>query len=333
MTKGITMNTRLLGSFCVFSLACAAGAAPASFATEVQSSQPALWYRFNEASGQIINYGSLGASYNANTFNGVIYNQPTSGGDTGVRFNAATQPYIESISAVPVSLTGNPSFTAEAIVRIDSQGVLWAPMLWWGTNPTGTSVWFSIQGNNYDRFFAGFYNSGLRTVCRTKQSVWYHVVWTRDSNNGTNDSLTGSKFYINGQLAEMTRDESLFGAVSVNVASSKFRIQKAADLTRFFTGGLDELALYQRVLSAEEIQAHAATLGFGIEAKFCPCDLNNDCLVDDMDFSSFVKGYNLLICDDPAMPFGCPADFNSDGVVDDSDFVIFLAAYNTLTCE
>ncbi len=203
-------------------------------------------------------------------------------------FNAATQPYIESASVVPALLTGNPTFSAEAIVRIDSQGALWAPMLWWGTNPTGTSVWFSIRGNNYDRFYAGFYDSGLRTVCRTKQSVWYHVVWTRESNNSTNDSFTGMKYSINGQLAEMTRDESLLGAVTVNVAASKFRIQKAGDFTRFFTGGLDELALYQRVLTPEEIQSHAATLGFGIEAKFCPADLNNDCLVDDFDFVRFV---------------------------------------------
>jgi len=317
----------------VVCLSAVAHGAPDSFATQVNNSQPALWYRFNEASGTIINHGSLGAPYNANTFNGVIYAQPTSGGDTGVGFNANTQPYIESITAVPSSLTGNPTFSAEAIVRIDSQGALWAPMLWWGTNPTGTSVWFSIQGNNYDRFYAGFYNSGLRTVCRTKQSVWYHVVWTRDSNNGTNDSLTGTKFYINGQLAEMTRDESLLGAVPVNVASSKFRIQKAADFTRFFSGGLDELSLYQRVLSAEEIQAHAATLDFGIEAKFCPADFNNDCLVDDLDFTYFVPGYNLLICEDPMMPFGCPADLNDDGLVDDSDFTIFVNAYNTLTCE
>ncbi|MBN8597551.1 MAG: LamG domain-containing protein [Planctomycetes bacterium] len=327
------MKTLLCSGIVLLAFAGRADAAPASFANEVQTSQPVLWYRFNEASGAIINHGSLGAGYNATTFNGVIYSEPTSGGDTGVRFNASTQPYIESLNAVPASLTGNPTFSAEAIVRIDSQGALWAPMLWWGTNPTGTSVWFSIQGNNYDRFFAGFYNSGLRTVCRTKQSVWYHVVWTRDSNNGTNNSLTGTKFYINGQLAEMTRDESLLGAVPVNVASSKFRIQKAADFTRFFTGGLDELALYQRVLSAEEVQAHAATLGFGIEAKFCPADFNNDCLVDDLDFTSFVTGYNLLVCEDAAMPFGCPADLNDDDLVDDADFIIFVNAYNTLACE
>lgn len=327
------MKTLLCSGLGLLAIASGAHAAPTSFATEVETSQPALWYRFNEASGTIINHGSLGAAYNAATFNGVMYAQPTSAGDTGVTFNAATQPYIESLTAVPASLTGNPTFSAEAIVRIDSQGALWAPMLWWGTNPTGTSVWFSIQGNNYDRFFAGFYNSGLRTVCRTKQSVWYHVVWTRDSAGGTNNSLTGSKFYINGQLAEMTRDESLQGAVTVNVASSKFRIQKANDFVRFFTGGLDELALYERVLSAEEIQTHAATLGFGIEAKFCPADFNNDCLVDDLDFTSFVTGYNLLVCEDPTMPFGCPADLNGDELVDDTDFTVFVNAYNTLACE
>lgn len=309
--------------------------APVAFANQVQASAPSLWYRFNEAAGSntLVNSGSLGASFNATPFNGVILDQPTSGGDTGVMFNAATQPYIESASVVPAALTGNPTFSIEAIVRIDNQGTLWAPMLFWGGNVTGSSAWFCIQGNSYDRFFAGFYNSGLRTVCRTKQSVWYHVVWTRDSGGGANDSLTGSKFYINGQLAEMTRDESLLGAIMPNIVSGKFRIQKAGDFVRFFTGGLDELALYQRVLNAEEVQAHAATLGFGIEAKFCPADFNNDCLVDDFDFTIFVTGYNLLVCEDPLMPFGCPADLNGDDLVDDTDFTIFVAAYNTLTCD
>jgi len=65
----------------------------------------------------------------------------------------------------------------------------------------------------------------------------------------------------------------------------------------------------------------------------CPGDLNCDVLVDDQDFSIFVQAYNVLVCDDPAMPPSCPADFNNDGLVDDADFAIFVVAYNRLVCE
>lgn len=65
----------------------------------------------------------------------------------------------------------------------------------------------------------------------------------------------------------------------------------------------------------------------------CPGDLNCDVMVDDLDFSIFAGAYNLLLCDDPAMPVSCPADLNNDGFVDDADFAIFAAAYDRLICE
>lgn len=68
------------------------------------------------------------------------------------------------------------------------------------------------------------------------------------------------------------------------------------------------------------------------QRAYCPCDLNNDGVVEDADFSIFVLAYNILDCADGGMPFGCPADFNYDGVVDDADFQIFVVAYNNLIC-
>jgi len=77
-----------------------------------------------------------------------------------------------------------------------------------------------------------------------------------------------------------------------------------------------------------------ATLQFCSSALYAPCkgDFNADGLVDDTDFTSFVVGYNILDCADPAMPPGCPSDFNGDGLVDDDDFVGFVQAYNQLLC-
>lgn len=65
----------------------------------------------------------------------------------------------------------------------------------------------------------------------------------------------------------------------------------------------------------------------------CPGDIDCDREVTDSDFVLFANQYELLVCDDPAMPVGCPADFNHDLVVDDADFLIFAVYYNTLVCD
>ncbi|MBS0189906.1 MAG: dockerin type I domain-containing protein [Phycisphaerales bacterium] len=64
----------------------------------------------------------------------------------------------------------------------------------------------------------------------------------------------------------------------------------------------------------------------------CPGDVNCDTFVDDLDFVTFVYGYNLLDCSDPAMTPKCPADLNRDGIVDDLDFQLFVRMYDVLEC-
>ena len=65
---------------------------------------------------------------------------------------------------------------------------------------------------------------------------------------------------------------------------------------------------------------------------FCPADLNNDGLVDDLDFQIFVLSYNILDCTDPGMALGCPGDFTFDRIVNDDDFLPFVQAYNAVLC-
>jgi hypothetical protein len=65
---------------------------------------------------------------------------------------------------------------------------------------------------------------------------------------------------------------------------------------------------------------------------FCPADLNNDGVVDDLDFQVFVLSYNILDCTDAGMALGCPGDFNFDRIVNDDDFLPFVQAYNAVLC-
>lgn len=69
-----------------------------------------------------------------------------------------------------------------------------------------------------------------------------------------------------------------------------------------------------------------------VSGSSCPGDINRDGLVDDADFNIFVVAYDLLDCQDPAMPALCPSDINRDGFVDDLDFQVFAVAYADVLC-
>lgn len=83
------------------------------------------------------------------------------------------------------------------------------------------------------------------------------------------------------------------------------------------------------VMDAETSQLRTALVR---SRAVCPGDLNNDGQVDDADFVWFAAQYDVLACDDSAMPGYCRADINNDGAVDDADFVLFAQAYDQLIC-
>lgn len=90
-------------------------------------------------------------------------------------------------------------------------------------------------------------------------------------------------------------------------------------------------------ITSVALQPHAFSVTVVIKKKcdaaICSGDLNHDSMVDDSDFVAFSPMYDILLCEDAAMPAGCPADLNIDGFVDDDDFQIFASAYNILTCD
>ncbi len=302
-------------------LSAPALAAPPEYATSVSASNPLLWYRFDEASGDAINHGSLGASHNA-VYNGTPdHSIPSQGGDTGVGLGQGD--WLESAGAS--ALTGNPTFSIEAVVRLDSPGSAsqWGPFLHWGSGGTGKEVYFSIQHNNNLRLYNGFYNAGVMSNRTFPGNLWLHVVWTRV---GGNDSETGSAMYVNGYPIAVVRDPNLspgfLAAASINVTSTSFRINQARDLigNRYFTGALDEVALYNRILTAEEILSRGAIFR-------CPADYNADITVDILDFLDFFEDFGA--CDQQPGPCGTlgDADFNADTIVDILDFLDFFEAF------
>lgn len=253
----------------------ALGEVPA-FQSAVAASAPVLYYQFNETGTNVVNYGSLGASFDGTYFGTPVRSFPTDGGDTGVYFDTSDD-YIESLSSAPAAFTGNPTFTVEIVVGIPSGAVaqLWPPFLHWGTgNPqTGRSAWLGLQNNNNNVIFAGFYNSGLRTKSRIMLGNGHHIVWVRDG--ASNNSQQGTTLYIDGIAVQLEPDTDLQGPLVPNVASTNFLINRGHDLTRYFQGGMDELALYDRALTQNEILAHymAAATATTVEGPVLPTSL------------------------------------------------------------
>jgi len=301
-------------------LIAAACGAPIAFQNAVNASGPALWYQFNETSGNAINHGTLGANYNATVSATVLRSQTTASGDTGMRFVSAND-FMESLSAS--ALTGNPTFSIEAIVKLDaSGGALWGPMLHWGNGTTGTAVYFSISNFNNDRLYAGFYNAGVRTSSAITTGTWMHVAWVRQ---GGTDSTTGTTLYINGKVVATQQDPGLnpgvLAAGSISVASTVFRVNRAADNigTRMFTGTLDEVALYTRALTPTEVLQHASAAGL---ACYANCDGSTGApALSAGDFVCFLAQFRAggayANCDAST---GAPA-------LTAADFVCFLSAF------
>ncbi len=318
--RRMSLSHALVGGSIVSGLVSMASGAPPGFQSAVSASGPALWYQLNEASGNAINRGSLGASFDASVSATVQRSQSTLKGDTGMRFDDAAD-FLESLSST--TLTGNPTFSIEALVNLDATGGgLWGPMLHWGGSGTGTAVYFSISNFDNNRLYAGFYNSGPRTASTVPTGAWIHVVWVRQ---GGNDSASGTTLYINGVPVALQQDPALspgfVPAGSINVVSTPFRINRGADNigTRKFTGTLDEIALYTRALSASEVVQHAALSGVTCYAN-CDGSTGSPAL-SASDFVCFLSAFRAGA-----------AYANCDGstaapTLTASDFVCFLGAF------
>ena len=274
-------------------------AAPPAYHTAVAAAGPALWYQLNETTGDAVNYGSLGPAFNA-TYNGTLTRAAaTYSGDTGVTFNSPTG-FLESLGAS--ALTGNPSFTIETIVNLQTGGSasLWGPFLHWGDGGgpdgspqrNGREVYFSISNNLNDRAYAGFYNAGQRTASTVPTNTWIHVAWVRQ---GGTDTAAGTTLYINGSPVALQQDPALnpgfLAAAGINVNSTAFRINRAADYLgqRHFTGSMDEIALYPRALPPAEVAALAAASGV---ACYANCDNSTTApILNVLDFSCFLNKF------------------------------------------
>lgn len=128
---------------------------------------------------------------------------------------------------------------------------------------TGQSWGFLMGPTNGIRFFINntLYNSSLNVI---RLGVWQHVAGTFDKDAGSNQI----KFYVNGVAAGTATRSTAFTA-----NSAALRIGNNSANSRNFDGKLDEIKVYNRVLSPTEITDefngnNSSTSGLVLYTKF-----------------------------------------------------------------
>jgi hypothetical protein len=203
------------------------------------------YWRLDDASG------TSAADLGPNAITLTYANTPTLGaqglldGDanTAVEFNG-TNEY--ALGATHASLQGGSAVTLECWVNIDAAGNRCAVGLFGSATDKG--YWINLS-NPFAFYMSndGTAQFAATAVTATATSTRYHIVGTYDG--------ADSKIYVNGVL-EGT-NSSPTGAIRTVVTASAFAIGRLGALNSDFADGrVDEVAVYNRVLSATEIAGH-----------------------------------------------------------------------------
>jgi len=234
--------------------------AGSGFKQAVMGDEPVLYWQLGESEGNIINHGSYGNTHDATVIGAPGRAVPTLSSDTGIEFTSVDD-YLESLGTAPEELTGNPTFTTEAVffIPLDGEAEQYGPLLHWGNSGTSNSVYFSFHYNTPHEIYAGFYNGGLSSPAQSVPlGEWHHVMWIRSGGGLPNE---GTTVYIDGVdvTSQLIPDPVLCCNFNTpSVAASEFRVNRTRDFIgqRHFTGILDELVLYDKALTAEQVQEH-----------------------------------------------------------------------------
>jgi hypothetical protein len=259
---------------------------PPAYRNAVLADKPIAWWRLGESKGPTA-HDEL--KHHPGTYKGKpLFHQPGAiAGDTNTAVGLdGKSSYIEVKSdphfSVP-AIKGDPNkhgLTVEVWLRYDKlifpglQKGKGGPYIHWlGKGNPGEQEWglrfYSKDASGgkgpprHNRISAYIFNpSGgegagayFQDVLEKPGKEWIHVVATYDDPKTPN---AGVRIYKNGVLRKGPPDKgTLYSTFKVVPKAGKAPLRLGTmDLGSFLTGGLDEVAIYPRVLSAKEIMKH-----------------------------------------------------------------------------
>ena len=218
----------------------------------VMSSAPVGYWRLGESSG------TVAADESGNGLDGTSFNSPTLGepgalaGDADTAIDIATGQYVQVADNALLDVT--TGLTVEAWIKPDDTGAGHRGIV--SKNSTSSAPYGYEMAQSSDRLRVGaevggvWYGSNYSADGSLVAGVWQHVGFTF---NGTD-----IRCYVNGVLSGTPT--SAVGTISTN--TTHVRIGRRDYLTEYL-GAIDEVAIYDRALSADEIAAHYAAGLYG----------------------------------------------------------------------
>ncbi len=224
-----------------------------AYGASVYGDQPDLYWRLNEATGVANDWSYLGRN------DGTVGSAATRAVGGKVSAGSAIRTTGSTDSLVVSPQSGSPdAFTTEAWVKTTT--TTGGKILGFEAVPTGTGGSYDKQVymTNSGRLIFGVYDGAAQTVISPNpynDGQWHHVVASQDS--------SGMKLYVDGALLgtnPATRNQVFSGHWRVGGGSTTS--WPSSPSTPFFSGDIDEVAVYPRGLSAAEVAEHH-TLGNG----------------------------------------------------------------------
>lgn len=220
-----------------------------SYALAVAASGPVAWYRFEETSGTLLtNAGSLGVA--ATNLNLVLDRSgprpPLFGG-----FETANRAANFNGSSGRLRVPDNVAF--------DFGSGPFAIEMWFNPAAAGTrGDLFTYKGPEGDfgihvasqgaNTLSVYHNAFIGTGGGISNNVWYHLVVSRAANGQVTVHLNGAVLFTGNDTATLSIANDLL--VGSNHTGSP------ATGSLFFNGLIDEVAIYNRALTASEAVAH-----------------------------------------------------------------------------
>jgi hypothetical protein len=245
-----------------------------SYHKKILEDHPVGYWRLGEAKGphakDETKHGHHGTYHGTPLFHelGAIHHDT----DTAVGFNGK-KTYVEVAANKEFSQpTSGKGLTVEVWMCpdvLEFKGETSDPYVFWmGKGTPGHMEWafrfYSKKSTRPNRISAYIFNkegkkgAGAYFQDAVKPKEWIHVVATYDPGDKTHPKA-GVSIYKDGVFrgGPSNQKGSLYSAYDIvpEVGSAPLRFA-TRDFTSFFDGGLDEVAIYPRVLSAAEILEH-----------------------------------------------------------------------------
>ncbi|RKT79609.1 concanavalin A-like lectin/glucanase superfamily protein [Terracoccus luteus] len=241
-SASVRNSTNTIGTAASFTTATCAGV--------YRASAPAIWYRLDELTGTAATDSST-----AGTRTGTYQGSPTKGvptacpRDTGyaVTFNGSTD-YVSYTTALSTPLT----YSAELWFRTTTnRGGL---LVGFGASPTGlsTDVDRILYLTNSGQVVFGV-NTALKNAITSpgtyRDGAWHHVMATA--------GLNGLRLYVDGtQVASSALTLSVTFTGAMRVGFDNLAGWPSAPTSNFLAATLDEVAVYNKTLTAADAAAH-----------------------------------------------------------------------------